>query len=167
MLGGPSPPGFRVCPGCKQVRTRGIMDFNLDGGDAALVETAVETTLVTRLEILFHVIILFSLLLKLFLFGIGNWHCDSPWQCVVKRIWSLWFMIKTKLWQIDLLTYPCLTYNLWNLWNMSLAMGFISVECRWPLTTHALTTLRQHGLVLRSRMITTCALRQGLLGCET
>ena len=48
------------------------MDFNLDGGDAALVETAVETTLVTRLEILFHVIILFSLLLKLFLFGIGN-----------------------------------------------------------------------------------------------
>ena len=30
-----------------EVRTRGVMNFNLDGGDAALVETAVDITLVT------------------------------------------------------------------------------------------------------------------------
>lgn len=30
-----------------KVRTRGTVEFNLDGGDAALVETAVEITLVT------------------------------------------------------------------------------------------------------------------------
>ena len=31
---------------CPKIRTRGVMDFNLDSGDVAEVETAVESTLV-------------------------------------------------------------------------------------------------------------------------